>query len=32
MKVILDECLPKRLIFELPGHETGTVPMAGWGQ
>jgi len=30
MKVILDECLPKRLIFELPGHEAVTVPMAGW--
>ena len=30
MKVILDECLPKRLIYELPGHEVVTVPMAGW--
>ena len=30
MKVILDECLPKRLIYELPGHEAVTVPMAGW--
>ena len=30
MKVILDECLPKRLIYELPGHEAVTVPMVGW--
>lgn len=30
MKVILDECLPKRLIQELPGHKAITVPMAGW--
>ncbi len=30
MRVILDECLPKRLIHELGLHETVTVPMAGW--
>ena len=30
MKVILDECLPKRLISELPGYEVVTVPMVGW--
>jgi len=30
MTVILDECLPKRLIHELPGHKVVTVPMAGW--
>ncbi|HWB60234.1 MAG TPA: DUF5615 family PIN-like protein [Chthoniobacteraceae bacterium] len=30
MKVILDECLPKRLARELTGHEAVTVPMAGW--
>ena len=30
MKVILDECLPKRLISELPVYEVVTVPMVGW--
>ena len=30
MKVLLDECLPKRLSNELTGHETATVPMMGW--
>lgn len=30
MRVILDECLPKRLTRELPGHDAVTVPMAGW--
>ena len=30
MRVLLDECLPKRLIHELPGYEVTTVPMAGW--
>lgn len=30
MRIILDECLPKRLIRELPGHDATTVPMAGW--
>lgn len=30
MRVLLDECLPKRLIYELTGHEVVTVPMAGW--
>jgi predicted nuclease of predicted toxin-antitoxin system len=30
MRVILDECLPKRLARELPGHEVTTVPAAGW--
>ena len=30
MKVILDECLPKRLISELPEYEVVTVPMVGW--
>lgn len=29
MKVILDECLPKRLIGHLSGHEVTTVPLAG---
>ena len=27
MKVVLDECLPKRLCRELAGHEAVTVPM-----
>lgn len=30
MRVILDECLPKRLTRELPGYDAVTVPMAGW--
>ena len=30
IKVLLDECLPKRLSSELAGHETVTVPMMGW--
>ncbi len=30
MRLILDECLPRRLIRELPGHDPVTVPMAGW--
>jgi len=30
MRIILDECLPKRLVRKLPGHESVTVPMAGW--
>ena len=30
MKVVLDECLPKRLARELPGHEVTTVPAAGF--
>jgi len=29
MKVILDECLPKRLIRYLPNYEVTTVPLAG---
>lgn len=29
MRVIIDECLPKRLTRELPGHDSITVPMAG---
>ena len=28
MNVVLDECLPKRLARELPGHEVTTVPAA----
>jgi hypothetical protein len=30
MRVILDECLPKRLTRELPGHEARTVQQMGW--
>jgi len=30
MRVVLDECLPKRLARELPGHEVTTVPAAGF--
>ena len=30
MRVILDECLPKRLTQELPGHEARTVQQMGW--
>ncbi len=30
MRLLLDECVPKRLKRELPGHEVQTVPEAGW--
>ena len=30
MRVLLDECLPRRLARELSGHEVATVPQAGW--
>ncbi|PYQ12171.1 MAG: hypothetical protein DMF80_18675 [Acidobacteria bacterium] len=30
MRVLLDECLPRKLKAELSGHETRTVPEAGW--
>jgi hypothetical protein len=30
MRVILDECLPRRLGLELSGHLVSTVPLAGW--
>jgi predicted nuclease of predicted toxin-antitoxin system len=30
MRVLLDECLPKRLTRELPGHEARTVQQMGW--
>jgi len=30
MRVLLDECLPKRLKRLLVGHEVVTVPEAGW--
>ncbi len=30
MRVLLDECLPRRLKRELAGHETRTAPEMGW--
>jgi len=30
MKLLLDECLPKKLKHHLLGHECSTVPEAGW--
>ena len=30
MKILLDECLPKVLKLEFPGHEVCTVAEAGW--
>jgi len=30
MKVILDECLPRRLLRDLPDHVVTTVPKQGW--
>lgn len=30
MKILLDECLPRRLKRELPGHVVPTVPEMGW--
>jgi hypothetical protein len=30
VKVILDECLPKRLAGHIQGHEVTTVPLAGF--
>ena len=30
MRVLLDECVPRRLRAELPGHEVRTVEEAGW--
>ncbi len=30
MKVIIDECLPRRLCSALIGHEAKTVPQAGF--
>lgn len=31
MRVLLDECLPRRLKTVLGGHDVRTVPEAGWG-
>jgi predicted nuclease of predicted toxin-antitoxin system len=30
MRILIDECLPKKLKLELPGHSVQTVPEAGW--
>ena len=30
MRVLLDECLPRKLREDLPGHEVSTVPEMGW--
>ncbi len=30
MRLLLDECVPKRLKRELPGHEVRTVQEVGW--
>lgn len=30
MKVLLDECLPRRLLRDLPEHAVTTVPRQGW--
>jgi predicted nuclease of predicted toxin-antitoxin system len=30
MRILLDECLPKDLARELPGHIVKTIPQAGW--
>ncbi|MBZ5637816.1 MAG: DUF5615 family PIN-like protein [Acidobacteriia bacterium] len=30
MRVLLDECLPRRLRLAFPDHEVSTVPEAGW--
>ena len=30
MKIILDECIDRRLGREISGHEARTVPQEGW--
>jgi len=30
MRILLDECVPRRLKRELAGHTVMTVPEAGW--
>lgn len=30
MKVLLDECVDRRLAADLVGHEVSTVPQMGW--
>ncbi|NET06640.1 MAG: hypothetical protein F6K16_18440 [Symploca sp. SIO2B6] len=31
MKILLDECIDRRLAKQLSGHEVKTVPQMGWG-
>ena len=30
MKILLDECIDRRLAKEINGHEVVTVPQVGW--
>ena len=30
MRILLDECVPRRLRAELTGHDVHTVPEMGW--
>jgi hypothetical protein len=30
MRILLDECVPRRLRQELPAHDIRTVPEMGW--
>ena len=30
MRILLDECVPRRFCRELPEHEVRTVPEMGW--
>jgi hypothetical protein len=30
MRVLIDECLPRKLKLEFPEHDTKTVPEMGW--
>lgn len=30
MKILLDECIDRRLARELVGHDVKTVPQMGW--
>jgi hypothetical protein len=30
MRILLDECVPRRLRRELPGHDVHTVPEMAW--
>jgi hypothetical protein len=30
MRILLDECVPRRLRLALPGHDVHTVPEMGW--
>lgn len=30
MKILIDECLPRKLKYDLPNYDVRTVPEAGW--